>query len=416
MNYKIIVDSLDNNQITNNISRGLYNKLLANNFDALLLDSSLTIKQKVAEINKYGPKTIVISNQLNNTNTSEIIYSLYFDNTLPLLINDKLGNTLNISKFYQLRLPEDTAKDYYEIIRETPEAESIIMWYENLDNSKVNQIVDKLYEAIKDYIFRENIYIVKSGDSLYSIATKFKITVNELKKANNLSSNALAIGQELIIPETSENEPGLTPEEPIPYETYVVKTGDSLYKIANLFNTTVSKLQELNKLSGTNLTIGQVLRIPNQINEDFQVYTVNAGDSLYKIASRFNTTVANLQEINDLDNTSLTIGQKLLVPKTQNSQTYTVVSGDSLYKIASRFNTTVNEIKTLNNLTSNNLSIGQVLQIPNGTKQDKQTYTVVSGDSLYKIANRFNTTVNEIKTLNNLTSNNLSIGQTLLIP
>lgn len=60
----------------------------------------------------------------------------------------------------------------------------------------------------------------------------------------------------------------------------------------------------------------------------------------------------------------LSIGQKLLIPQTQNYTTYIVQSGDSLYKIANEYGTTVNELKAINNLTSNALSIGQVLLIP----------------------------------------------------
>jgi len=410
MNYKIIIDILDNNELSKNISNNLYNKLKNNNYDVLLLDNNLTIKEKVNEINKYGSNTIVISNQLNNDNTTEIIYSLYYDNILPLLINDKLGDILNISKFYQLRLPSDTSQDYYEIIRETKNAESLIIRYQNFENSKLNNVVDAIYNAINDYIFKENIYIVQNGDTLYNIANKFGISVNDLKKANNLAGSNLSIGQELIIPEIIEEEP--EEENNSNYETYIVNQGDSLYKIANQFNVSINELQELNNLTSTTLSIGQVLKIPNKVSENYQTYIVISGDSLYKIANKFNTTVQNIQEINNLSTTSLVIGQILLVPKNQNTNTYTVVSGDSLYKIANQFNTTVNELKVLNNLSSNNLSIGQVLQIPSNSK----TYTVVSGDSLYKIANQFNTTVNEIKQLNNLNSNNLSIGQILLIP
>lgn len=88
-----------------------------------------------------------------------------------------------------------------------------------------------------------------------------------------------------------------------------------------------------------------------------------------------------------------------------------------MWKIANDYNTTVNEIKQINNLTSNNLSIGQQLKIPStDTNSSYILYTVKRGDSLWLIANNYNTTVNEIKNLNNLTSNNLSIGQQLKIP
>ncbi len=113
---------------------------------------------------------------------------------------------------------------------------------------------------------------------------------------------------------------------------------------------------------------------------------------------------------------TLSIGQILKIPAANNNYiTYIVNSGDTLYAIARRFNTTVDAIKTLNNLTSNTLSIGQILKIPT-TTNNYITYIVNSGDTLYAIARYYNTTVDAIKTLNNLTSNTLSIGQVLLIP
>ena len=90
---------------------------------------------------------------------------------------------------------------------------------------------------------------------------------------------------------------------------------------------------------------------------------------------------------------------------------YVVKPGDNLYSIARKYDTTVSELKRLNNLTSNNLSVGQELKIPN----ERRIYVVKRGDSLYSIANMFNTTVSAIKSKNNLTTNNLSIGQELII-
>ena len=98
---------------------------------------------------------------------------------------------------------------------------------------------------------------------------------------------------------------------------------------------------------------------------------------------------------------------------------YTVKKGDTLYQIASRYNTTVDAIKSLNNLTSNVLTIGQVLKIPTMTSSggnNSISYTVKRGDTLYQIASRYHTTVDAIKRLNNLTSNILNIGQVLKIP
>lgn len=82
-----------------------------------------------------------------------------------------------------------------------------------------------------------------------------------------------------------------------------------------------------------------------------------------------------------------------------------------MWSIAKRFSTTVDELKRLNQLTSDNLRIGQILKVPS-----IKTYTVVAGDTLWGIARRFATTVDEIKRLNQLTSDNLKIGQILRIP
>ena len=124
--------------------------------------------------------------------------------------------------------------------------------------------------------------------------------------------------------------------------------------------------------------------------------------------------VEKLKEINNLSSNLLSIGQKLKITSNINSgkNTYIVQKGDTLYAIASKFNMTVEQLKKINSLTSNSLSIGQKLIVDGNTN----TYTVKKGDTLYGIANKNNTTVNKIKEINNLNSNSLSIGQTLYLP
>ena len=131
-----------------------------------------------------------------------------------------------------------------------------------------------------------------------------------------------------------------------------------------------------------------------------------------------------LMKYNNLNSTLLSIGQQLKIPKKQESTNqntgnyieYTVKKGDNLYAIGRQYGLSQDEIMKYNNLTSNLLSIGQVLKIPQGKTSTENIYTVKKGDSLWTIANRYNTTVEKIKVLNNLTSNLLSIGQQLKIP
>ena len=236
--------------------------------------------------------------------------------------------------------------------------------------------------------------------------------MDELKKANNLTTNSLTVGQLLKIPSGEVEKPSSN--------TYVVKSGDSLYKIANQFNTTVNELKNLNNLTTNTLQIGQVLKIPSGEVEkpSSNTYVVKSGDNLYKIANQFNTTVNELKNLNNLTTNTLQIGQVLKIPGGEvdkpSTNTYIVKSGDSLYKIANQFGVSVSSIMSANNLSNSNLSIGQKLIIPSGNSN--QVYTVKSGDSLYSIAQNFNTSVKAIQDLNNLQSNLLSIGQKLLIP
>lgn len=138
---------------------------------------------------------------------------------------------------------------------------------------------------------------------------------------------------------------------------------------------------------------------------------------MYSIARKYNVTVNDLINYNNLKSNILSIGQQIRIPSSTtkvdetSSNIYTVKSGDSLYSIARKYNVTVNDLMKYNNLTSNLLSIGQQIRIP--TSGTSNTYTVKSGDSLYSIAKKYNTTVDRLKSKNNLTSNLLSIGQVL---
>lgn len=153
-----------------------------------------------------------------------------------------------------------------------------------------------------------------------------------------------------------------------------------------------------------------------------QSYRVVAGDTLFLIAQRNGTTVDAIKQANGLSSDMLSIGQTLRIPSGVASTvatTYKVVSGDTLYGIAQRSGTTVTVIKQANGLSSDALSIGQTLTIPGGgtvappSTSGTSTYQVVSGDTLYSIAQRNGTTVAAIKQANGLSSDMLSIGQTL---
>ncbi len=266
-------------------------------------------------------------------------------------------------------------------------------------------------------------YIVQKGDTLYGISRQFGIPVETIKRENNLTSNTISVGQELIIPTNQITT------------IYTVQKGDTLYQIAKQYNTTVEELIELNKLKTINLFLGQQLKVPREGSEEesYTTYIVKGGDSLYSIASKYGTTVETIKEVNGLSSNLLSIGQILKIPTQNvsiNYKEYEVKAGDSLYSIAQLFNTTVDAIMKNNNLHTTILSVGQILKIPTedfsiitgkecfgeGYIEPKyEIYTVKKGDNLYDIARRYNTSVISLMDLNNLTSTNLQIGQVLKV-
>ena len=311
---------------------------------------------------------------------AEVIYALRNPSTLANSVLKNIGLTGQTTrKAYQRTLPTDTTKDYYFIHRNTGTTEPIIVEYGFIDDTaQNNQFLNNNYKELAEAV------------------------IKSILEYKNLPYTPPSIAKET---------------------SYTVKKGDTLYSIAKKYNTTVPTLKDLNNLTSDNLSIGQILKLPSALSNN---YTVKAGDTIYRIATQNNTTVQAIKDLNNLTSDVLTIGQILKIPTTEiieiptTTTTYTIKKGDTLYSIAKKYNTTVDKLKQQNNLATNNLTIGQILQIPTTSyvevPTETITYTVVPGDTLYSIAQKYNTTVNNIKTKNNLTTNLLSVGQKLLIP
>lgn len=339
-------------------------------------DTTLSPTDRVNTIlNKFGNSSdvILISNHVNSGGGegAEVIYALRNRDTLAKRILENIGATgQETRKYYQRRLPSDTSKDYYFIHRNTGNLEPLIVEYGFIDSAKdveflkenYKELAEAVISAVANYIgvpytppegITTNTYVVQKGDSLYSIANKLGTTVSELKKENNLTTNTLQIGEVLRIP-TKEIYEG---EENV----YIVQKGDTLYSIAAANNTTVDELKKANNLTSNILSTGQLLKIPSALLPE-STYIVKKGDSLYSIARKYSTTIDKIKDLNNLTTNLLSIGQVLLIPTDTNLETtYTVQKGDSLYSIAKKYDTTVDRLKQLNNLSSNLLSIGQML-------------------------------------------------------
>ena len=356
-------------------------------------DETVSPSERVNRIlNAFGNTSdvLLLSNHLNagGGEGSEVIYALRNNDVLANKILDNLGKEgLKKRKVYQRRLPSDNTKDYYFIHRNTGNIEPVLIEYAFIDNkndaNKIKNNYEKYAEAVVKAVAdykgipyntsnTKDTYTVVRGDTLWNISKRFDVPVDEIKRLNNLNSNLLYVGQVLKLPEyETATDTNIT---------YIVEKGDTLYSIARKNGISVNDLKKYNDLISDNLAIGQELNIPkgtsiitpaeDEVINEGSVYEVQKGDTLYGIAKKFNTSVDKIKELNSIVGDLLTIGTNLLIPTSSLSDIiiHKVVSGDSLWSLANKYNTTIDSIKQLNNLVSDLITIGEELQVKRNTK------------------------------------------------
>ena len=317
------------------------------------------------------------------------------------------------------------------------------------------------------------VHTVKSGDTLSAIARKYNVTVANLKSWNNLKSDTIYVGQTLKVKKpatTNNNTTTNTNNKPQTSTTkHTVKSGDTLSAIAKKYGVTVANLKSWNNLKSDTIYVGQSLVVKgdssntttNTVNKpstskpntttpvnNAKKHTVKSGDTLSGIAKTYGVTVANLKSWNGLKNDMIYVGQSLVVkggssntttnttnkPSTSkpstttpvnNTKKHTVKSGDTLSGIAKTYGVTVANLKSWNNLKSDTIYVGQSLVVKSSNKAStastttvsktntNKTHTVKRGDTLFGISLRYDVSVANIKKWNNLNSDMIYIGQTL---
>ena len=174
-------------------------------------------------------------------------------------------------------------------------------------------------------------------------------------------------------------------------------------------------------VEGVVQAIAEYLNYPYKPPQEEQAkdsYIVQKGDTLYSISKKMNIPIETIKKINKLDNNTLSIGQILYLNEKDNPEEeyYIVQKGDTLYSISKKFKMKIEELKELNNISSDTLQVGQVLII-NGNKMpdNNQKYIVKKGDSLWGISKKYNIPINELIAINQLDDLTLQIGQELIV-
>ncbi len=219
-------------------------------------------------------------------------------------------------------------------------------------------------------------YTVRAGDTFYSLAQRFGTTVEAIMAANpGVDPDRLMIGQVICIPTPL---PGVCPPGT---RSYTLQAGDTFYSLAQRFGTTVEAIMAANPgVDPDRLQIGQVICIPmvapppppTRCPENTRPYRIQAGDTFFRLAKSFGTTVEAIMAANPgVDPERLQIGQIICIPRRMparcpmGTRPYTVQAGDTFYSLAQRFGTTVEAIRAANpGVDPDRLMIGQVICIP----------------------------------------------------
>lgn len=299
---------------------------------------------------------------------------------------------------------------------------------------------------------------VRRGETLAKIAGKYGVTSSSIKRANGLRRSSVKRGQSLKIVTTQRVKvPIEKSDEPASDELLAAnnagteldaeQTDTEEIEVAEPAPTTVKPAEQPKaKPEPKQKEQPKTKEQPKKRNHSDDAgiitkHTVRSGESLYKIATDNGITVDELKAANNITGDAVKAGQTLVIPAKgeaaklaaakpePKTSKYTVRKGDNLGKIAAKHGITVDELKELNNLTDNNIMVGQSIVVPGDGEQASQkpakaergkprttTHTVRSGETLGAIAEKYGTTVSAIKRASGIKSDRISIGQKLTIP
>jgi membrane-bound lytic murein transglycosylase D len=368
------------------------------------------IKPERAPIKHFATDTVMIKKQISFKQISDLI-------DIPIAQLQILNPSFKLNtvpsykdQAHYLRLPQDKmavftsneSKIYAYVDREANLREKPFQIVRPIVPQDSINTLQRLAQAKVRY------YRVKRGDNLSTIAKKYDVAVDDLKKWNNIKGNQVAYGKNLRINGTDIEQKSLVVanievdkkavlKDSLITKTdsfYVVQKGDNLSNIAKKFNISVADIQEWNKLTNNSIQLGALLQVvKNPVKEDVVAtperkdiqYVVQKGDNLGNIAKKFGASLDDLKQWNNLTTNSIALGSTLIVAKNEiaivtnkapvasfkkkeeysaPATEYYVKKGDSLYSISKKYpGVTISDLKKWNNIKDEELKPGMKLKI-----------------------------------------------------
>ena len=342
--------------------------------------------------------------------------------------------TINVGQKLVIYVPEDKKEFYSSIDNQTAIEKSVAKNIAKRNNS--------------EYVYHR----IRRGESLSTIAERYHVYSSSIKRWNHLRSSRIYAGKKLKIYThgysdyaSSNNKVSSSTSDVYRYK---IKKGDTIGELAEKFGVSTSKLRRWNSISGSMLIAGKTLKIyggsdasslgdnTTKTPANVNYYKVKRGDTVGEIAELFKVSSSSIRRWNNLKSNKIIVGQSLKVlsdegindlPESSNdgSNVHAVRSGESLYSIAHDYRMSVNDLKDINNLSSNKIIPGQSLKVSpgkdeiadNSISQNKgaQIHRVERGESLYSIAHQYGMSVSRLKTLNNLDNNKIVVGQKIRV-
>lgn len=286
---------------------------------------------------------------------------------------------------------------------------------------------------------------IRSGEAISKIAYKYGVRVSDVKKWNNLSSSRIYAGkvlniytgkenQSIVASNSTEIKTATQPEVSASVNNnssegnesasneivyYKVQSGDTIGEIAEIFNVSIWKLREWNKLTSNKIIVGKDLKIFSNIKLD---------EAIADYAARKESRKSGVEEIAAGSSNEITQAVPNQNESTDGIVIYKVKKNDTLGHISMRFKVSVADLKKWNDLSNNKIKVGQDIKIYSSTSSDinetstvavttgvGKTHTIRYGESLWTIARQYNTRVDSLKKWNDINTNKINVGDQIKI-